>query len=188
MPKLTTIAAVLVAALAPALSQAADFNLTGGSGTTAKVTLASGGITLNVTGPSLGNSIDVTRSSTGVGVSTGALDLAGVGDKESLTLSFSQMVDLSSLRLADWDLADKATLTWAGGSATLVGDGIVSTDTETLTGAKASVFTLTGNGTLTSFKLNGLTAVAAVPEASTYAMMALGLVGIACVARRRKQA
>lgn len=186
MPMLKTFAAVLVAATLPALTQAADFNLTGGSGSTAKVTVASGGITLNVTGPSLGTGLDVTRSASGLGVSTGLLDVAGVGDGESLTLTFSQMVNLSSLRLADWDLVDKATLSWTGGSATLIGDGIISTDTETLSGAVGNVFKLTGSGALTTFKLNGLTAVAAVPEASTYAMMALGLVGIGFVARRRR--
>jgi hypothetical protein len=185
MSKFLTLAAMLIAASVPALSQAADFNLTGGSGTTAKVTLASGGITLNVTGPSLGGALDVTRNATGVGVSVG-LDASGIGNGESLTLTFSQMVDLSSLRLADWDLVDKATLTWSGGSAVLLGDGLISTDTETLTGAVGTVFTLTGNNTLTSFKLNGLTAVAAVPETSTYVMMALGLAGIGWAARRRQ--
>lgn len=185
MPMLKTFAAVLAAAVMPALAQAADFNLTGGSGSTAKVTIASSGITLNVTGPSLGSGLDLTRSTAGVGVTTGLLDVGGIGDGESLTLTFSQMVNLSSLRLADWDLVDKATLTWTGGSANLVGDGLISTDTETLTGAVGTVFKLTGSGALTTFKLNGLTAVAAVPEASTYAMMALGLVGIGFVARRR---
>jgi len=186
MPTLKTLAAVLVAAALPAIAQAADFNLTGGSGSTAKVTTSSEGITLNVTGPSLGGGLDVTRSSAGLGVTTGLLDLGGIGDGESLTLSFSQLVNLSSLRLAEWDVADKATLTWAGGSATLIGDGIISTDTETLTGAVGTVFKLSGTGALTTFKLNGLSAVAAVPEASTYAMMALGLIGLGVVAQRRK--
>lgn len=186
MPKYLIFALALGVTLTPALSQAADFDLTGGSGTTAKVTVASGGITLNVTGPSLGGALDVTRSASGVGVSTGLLDLGGIGDSESVTLTFSQSVNLSSLRLADWDLADKATLTWSGGSAVLLGDGLISTDTETLTGAIGSVFKLTGNNTLTSFRLNGLNAVAAVPEASSYAMMALGLIGIGLALRRRQ--
>ncbi len=185
MPRLKTFAAVLVAAALPALSQAADFNLTGGSGTTAKVTVASGGVTLNVTGPSLGSALDVTLSTGGLGVSTGLLDLPGIGDKESLTLTFSQQVNLSNLRLAEWDLLDKATLTWAGGSASLVGDAfIATTGNEPLTNAVASVFKLTGVGATTTFRLNSLTAVAAVPEASTYALMALGLLGIAAARRR----
>lgn len=186
MPNMKSFVAVATVAILPALANAADFNLTGGSGSTAKVSVASGGITLNVTGPSLGGSLDVTRSTSGLGVTTGLLDLGGIGDAESLTLTFSQLVNLSSLKLAEWDVADKATLTWAGGSATLIGDGLISTDTETLTGAVGNVFKLTGNGALTTFKLNGLSAVAAVPEASTYAMMALGLVGIAALARRRQ--
>lgn len=188
MPRLKTIAAVLLAATLPAFAQAADFNLTGGSGSTAKVTVASGGITLDVTGPSLGTSLDVTRNTGGLGVTTGLLDVGGLGDKESLTLTFSQVVNLSNLKLAEWDTIDKATLTWAGGSATLAGDSILpGTGNEPLTNAVGSVFKLTGVGTLTTFRLNSLTA-AAVPEASTYALMGLGLVGIAAVRRRQKAA
>lgn len=187
MPRLKTFAAVLLAAALPALAQAADFNLSGGSGNTAKVTVASGGITLNVTGPSLGGSLDVTTSSTGLGVSTGLLDLPGIGDKESLTLTFSQQVSLSNLRLADWDLTDKATLSWAGGSLNLAGDAFLpTTGNEPLSNVVGSVFKLTGSGLVTTFKLNSVTAVAAVPEPTSYALMALGLVGIAAARRRAR--
>ena len=185
MPSLKTFAAVLVAAAVPTFAQAVDFNLAGGSGTTVKVTLISGGITLNVTGPSLGSSLDLTTSSSGLGVSTGLLDLPGIGDREALTLTFSQQVSLSNLRLADWDLTDKATLSWAGGSLNLAGDALLpTTGNEPLTNVVGSVFKLTGSGLVTTFKLNGVTAVAAVPEPSTYALMALGLAGIAAIRRR----
>ncbi len=188
MPRLKTIAAVLLAATLPALAQAADFNLTGGSGSTAKVTVASGGITLNVTGPSLGTSLDLTRSTGGLGVSTGLLDLPGIGDKEAVTLTFSQAVNLTNLKLAEWDLSDKATLSWAGGSVNLAGDALVATTgNEPLSNVVGSVFTLTGTGALTTFRLNAVTATA-VPEASTYALMGLGLAGIAAVRRRQKSA
>lgn len=169
-------------------ANAADFNFAGGgSGSTAFLGFSSGGIglTVNVTGYTPGSNLDVTVSGNGLGVNAGLLDFPGIGNNESLTLTFSQVVNLTSLRLAEWDIPDRATLSWSGGSINLVGDGLVSTDIEALNNAVSNVFTLKGASTFTTFRLNGLTAVAAVPEPSTYAMMGLGLVGIGMVARRR---
>lgn len=188
MSTLKTLAAVVLAATLPAMAQAADFDLSGGSllgNTTGTATFSSGGIGLNITANSGGSALDVVLLSNGVGVKTNALDLPGIGNGEFLTLTFSQAVNLSSLRLAEWDLPDRATLSWAGGSVNLVGDGIVSTDTEALSNVVGKVFTLQGTTVLSTFRLNGLTAVAAVPEPSTYALMGLGLVGIAAMRRRR---
>lgn len=188
MSTLKTLAAVVLAATLPAMAQAADFNLATGpliSTTTGTATFSGGGIGLNIQGPSNGGSLDVTLSNIGVGVKNSALDLPGIGNNESLTLTFSQVVNLSSLRLAEWDLPDRATLYWTGGSVNLVGDGLVSTDTVALSNAVGKVFTLTGTTSLSTFRLNGLTAVAAVPEPSTYALLGLGLVGIAAVRRRQ---
>jgi opacity protein-like surface antigen len=129
MSRLKTLAAVVLAATLPAMAQAADFNLTGGSGTTATATFASGGIGLNVTGPSLGGSLDVTRSSYGLGVSTGLADLGGIGNNESLTLTFSQAVNLTSLKLAEWSTAMTPPCRGRAAAVTLVGDGIISAPT-----------------------------------------------------------
>lgn len=186
MSRLLSIAALALAATLPTVVQAADFTFAGGSGTTATASFGSSGLAVNVQGPSHGGTLDVTYNSNGLGVSTGFLDATGIGNGESLTFTFSQAVNLLNLKLAEWDLADHATLTWGSNTLNLTGSGVISTQTLSLSGVTGTSFTLTGTSLLTTFKLNGVTATPAVPEPATYALMGLGLAGLAAARRLRK--
>lgn len=116
-------------------------------------------------------------------VSSGLLDNPG----EYLTLSFNQQVSLTKLTFSYWeDGFDKAILSWNGNTLQLGSNNSgFLVDTFNLTGVTGTTFKIQASGIASSFKLAGLSATPAIPEPSTYALMGLGLVGIALASRRK---
>lgn len=156
-------------------------------------TFTEAGITLTVRGFNNSNQQkSVSEGLGGLGVTSSFLDSSAISGGEYLTLTFSEQVSLSSLDFGEWaNGIDKAILSWGGNALTLSNsnNGLFSSVFD-LTGVTGSTFKLQSSGSLTSFKLDALSIapVAAIPEPSTYALMGLGLVGIAFAARRRRAA
>jgi hypothetical protein len=199
-------ALALAVAAAPALSQAATSDFYGGSfgSLTDKsfttYTTTVNGVGLSIQAVSSAAAPLVTVRWDGIGMSRGLLEagelnsqLSGGGD--ALLLTFSQAVVIDSLDLSGWDVGlfgsaiDKASITSKGKTYAL-GQGqsaaLSPLTTFSLGQIPASqTFMLSAEGSLSSFRLAGLNVTAAIPEASTWAMMALGLAGIGGLRRRR---
>lgn len=183
--------ALALAASLPLGAHAETISLQGGLIDSTSVAPNFNGTTLSVTvrGYAAGGAQkDVAINSLGVGVDTGLLDAGEVNSSlgndpgEYLTLSFNKAVQLNSLDFSLWEQGfDKATLSWGSNSVSL------TQDLQSLSNVVGSTFTLRATGLASSFRLLNINAVAAVPEPATYALMGLGLAGIA-VARRRRAA
>jgi hypothetical protein len=156
---------------------------------------------LTITAVSSGTNPKVTVSSGGIGMRRDALESgdlnSGLGRAgDALLLSFSQDVRIESIVLAEWSKLlgadiDKASIT-TGGQTFALGGGDTPLFSPLTTFCPPEwlptgrFFTLNAEGSLSAFRLAGLH-ITPVPEASTSAMLALGLGGVALVRRRRAQ-
>jgi hypothetical protein len=151
---------------------------------------SSGGIGLTVTAKqSSGAAAQVANRWDGLSVSSGTiLETGDISSGESLILTFNKVVNLTGLQLSLWDrLIDDATLTVGSKTIDLgatSSSGLIINEFS-FSNLSGTQFVIKGNGLLTSFRLAGVT-VNAVPEPSTWALMGLGLAGLAFARARRR--
>lgn len=200
MIKSPILAAIALAAAALSVSANATVNTINlGSSlidtVSAAPSFSNGSLGVTIRGESNGSALDVSMNSFGVGYD-GVLDPGelnsslGNNPGDFITFTFNQAVNLTGLTMTGWENGfDKAILSWGTNSIALNNSGSILAlkDTFDLSGVTGTTFKLQATGLFAAFRLYGLdaTPVAAVPEASTYALMGLGLVGIAAVRRRR---
>lgn len=195
-----------LAALAPISAQASasTFQFYGNGPLTDEVSVAptfiNGSLAVTIRAyDDTGKLLSLAKRFDGLGAYGGGLDSTDVdslfgGSAESLELTFNKAVKLDALGFSLWENGlfgpiDQATLTWGNQSFALGtnNDHGLLVNTFSWSGASAptgTVFKITSVGSLSSFRLAGIGATAAVPEPTTVLLMGLGLAGIAFTARR----
>ena len=189
--KLLRIAFVPLALSLGQAATAATFSYSGlGSVSSTGYSSTVGGITATVTAS--GNKLGYYALAPGLG-NTGCYAFVctpGVQNTESVTVSFSKSVTVSSLKINAWDSADTINVSASNGSTyTLSNGSLISSigdfDLSGLGGLTS--LTLTGASLTTLFSLNGLT-VSSVPVPAAAWLFGSGLLGLSGFARRRKRA
>lgn len=145
-----------------------------------------------------GKLVSVSERWDGLGVVSGLLEPGELNSSllnnpgDYLVLSFNQTVRLTDLRFSWWEnglLGDHATLKW-GNSSLSLNDSLTNShglDTFSLSSnVVGNTFKIQAVGALTAFRLAGINAIGVIPEPASYALMGLGLVGLALVSRQRQ--
>jgi len=170
-----------------------DFYKDGGAGLIDSVSYSpnfvSGSLGLTVTAKRAdGSTAQVANRWDGLGVDDGGwFSLGEVTGGESLVLTFNKAVNLTKLQFSMWERGfDDATFSGGGKTfdlGSLSSSGLIINEFgfNSLSGTQ---FVLKGDGGLTKFRLAGVSATAAIPEPGTWALMGLGLAGLAFVRRR----
>lgn len=183
---------VLVGAVALAVSagaSAASFDFTGlnGQNNNSSITVSSDDGTISAVATAPGEKVGA-FSLDGFGVKSNCCDSRAIGNNETLTITFSETVDLGDLHLRQFEGPDSLLLTWDTGSMVL-NDGTASiNEHRTVNLSGVSFISLTGQGFLTQATLAGLNNVSAVSEVPVPAaawLFGSALLGLAGAKRKR---
>lgn len=163
----------------PGAVSAMGYSSTAG-GVTATVTASGNHLAYYALAPGLGN------SGCHFGICSNAIQ-----NTESVTVTFSQAVTMSSLKIAAWDSADGISLTASNGNSSLLNNGPLF--------ATVGNFNLSGLGQFTSLTIAGasftsvfslremiVTPVSSVPVPAAAWLMGSGLVSLAGLAKRKQ--
>jgi hypothetical protein len=172
------------------ISSAATFNFDRGTGSATSFdsyttyTQSSGGITVSVTGAGDGNKV-IRSYAQGLGVGTNLFNYL-MSTNESLTFTFNQAVNVAQVVINSYGTG---TLTWTGGSISgLTGTTIttpgLNAHFHTVNLTNVTSFTIKSNSNY--LMVDGLAGVTAVPVPAAAWFMGSGLLGLAGVARRRR--
>ena len=150
-----------------------------------------GGITANVTAS--GNKLSYYALAPGLGNSGCHFGIcsAAIQNTESLTVTFSQAVTMSSLKIAAWDSADSIKLTASNGNSSILNNGpfVATVGDFNLSGlGQFTSLTIAGASFTSVFSLRGMDVapVSSVPVPGAALLMGSGLLSLAGWVKRKQ--
>lgn len=166
------------------------------------LSFSSNGIGLDITPVSTSSSAKVTSGWAGIGMRSSALESGDLNSSllhtpgDAILLTFSEAVTLDQVDFSLWEgnslgALDKATITSNGQTYAMsasLNDGGFEIDHFGLTGLipASKYFLIQAQGSLSDFRLAGISVTSAVPEADTLAMFGIGMLTAGLLVRRRQ--
>jgi hypothetical protein len=181
------LSALALAAAGSAQAQVTVFNADNGFSIDTLISDATAGLTVNkVSFDTTGTHADGSHIVIDTSFTTPTISVTGgvgsfFGGADLFGFSFAGFTGISSA-LFNWDPDSVGNSSFGATAADLIGMVVTA---ETSAGIYSGVYAAMSFGEQRGY---GATLTAAVPEPSTYALMALGLAGIGFVARRRRNA